>query len=176
MQFIPYKIQGITNKVIYKNIIKKQNAFIKDNSIVPVHDIEESDIRKCNKLIENTKYIQSMDTINESQTKSKYFMITTKSDYKHAVKEVKAMLKYIYPNRKENERQEYQSENTPIIHSNVSTYDQALMLFHEENPVPTQLSNRRLKMKFREQTPTTKRDAPKDVTFIDNEDPIPAEE
>ena len=157
-------------------MIKKQNAFIKENSLVPVYDIEERGIGKFNKLIENTKYIQSIERTNESQTKGKYFMITTKSDYKHVVKEVKAMLKYIYPNRKENERQEYQSENTPIIHSNVSTYDQALMLFHEENPVPTQLSNRRLKMKFREQTPTTKRDAPKDVTFIDNEDPIPAEE
>ena len=69
-------------------------------------------------------------------------MITTKSDYKHAVKEVNAVLKYIYPNRKEDERQDYQSENTPIIHSNVSTYTQALMLFHQENPVPTQLSKK----------------------------------
>ena len=33
-----------------------------------------------------------------------------------------------------------------------------------------------LKMQFREQTPTTKRDAPKEVTFIDTEDPTPAEE
>ena len=82
-------------------MIKKQNAFIKDNSIVPVHDIEERDIEKFNKLIENTKYIQSMETTNESHIKGKYFMITTKSDHKQAVKEVKAMLKYIYPNRKE---------------------------------------------------------------------------
>ena len=91
---------GYKNKDIYKNTIKKQNAFIKDNSIVPVHDIEERDIGKFNKLIENTKYIQSMETTNESQTKGKYFMITTKSDHKQAVKEVKAMLKYVYPNRK----------------------------------------------------------------------------
>ena len=157
-------------------MIKKQNAFIKDNSIVPVHDIEERDIGKFNKLIENTKYIQSMETTNESQTKGKYFMITTKTNYKHAVKKVKAMIKYVYHNREEDERQDYQSENTPIIHSNISTYTQALTLFHEENPVPTQLSNKRLKIQFREQTPTTKRDAPKEVTFIDTEDPIPAEE
>ena len=86
------------------------------------------------------------------------------------------MIKYVYHNREEDERQDYQSENTPIIHSNISTYAQALTLFHEENPVPTQLSNKRLKIQFREQTPTTKRDAPKEVTFIDTEDPIPAEE
>ena len=54
-------------------MIKKQNVFIKDNSIIPVHDIEERDIGKFYKLIENTKYIQSMETTNESQTKCKYF-------------------------------------------------------------------------------------------------------
>ena len=73
VQFIPYVIQGITNKDIYKNMIKKQNVFIKDNSIILVHDIEERDIGKFYKLIENTKYIQSMETTNESQTKCKYF-------------------------------------------------------------------------------------------------------
>ena len=41
-----------------------------------------------------------MESMNESQSKGKHFMITTKSDYTYAVKEVKAMLKYIYPNRK----------------------------------------------------------------------------
>ena len=81
-------------------MIKEQNVFIKDNSIVPVHDIEERNIGTSNKLIENTKYIQSTETTNEYQTKGKYFMITTKSDHKQAVKEVKAMLKYVYPNRK----------------------------------------------------------------------------
>ena len=54
VQFIPYRIQDITNKDIYKNMIKKQNAFIKDNSIIPVHDIEERDIGNVYKLIENT--------------------------------------------------------------------------------------------------------------------------
>ena len=39
-------------------MIKKQNVFIKEYYIVPVHDIEESVIRKFNKLIENIKYIQ----------------------------------------------------------------------------------------------------------------------
>ena len=115
-----------------------------------------------------------METTNESQTKGKYFMITKKSDYKHAVKEVKAILKYVYPDREEDERQDYQSENTPIIHSNLSTYAQALIFFHEENPVPTRLSKKRLKIQFREQTPTMKRDAPKEVTFIGTDDPTPA--
>ena len=90
--------------------------------------------------------------------------------------EVKTMLKYIYPDREEEERQEYQRANTPIIHNNVSTYAQALMLFHEDNPVPSNDSNKRLKMHFREQTSTSKRDAPKEVTFLDTDDPPPAEE
>ena len=59
-------------------MIKKQNAFIKENSIVPVYDIEERDIAKFNKLIENTKYVQSMELSNESSSKGKYFMIATK--------------------------------------------------------------------------------------------------
>ena len=50
------------------------------------------------------------------------------------------------------------------------------MLFHEDNPIPTKLSNKRLKMQSREQTPTTKLDAPKEVTFIDNEDQSLADE
>ena len=105
-------------------MIKKQNAFIKENSIVPVYDIEERDIAKFNKLIENTKYVQSMELTNESSSKEKYFMIATKKDYEKAVVEVKSMIKYIYPDREEEERQEYQRENTPIIHNNVSTYTQ----------------------------------------------------
>ena len=52
-------------------MIKKQNTFIKDNSITPVHNIEERDIVKLYKLIENTKYIKSMETTNESQTNKK---------------------------------------------------------------------------------------------------------
>ena len=86
------------------------------------------------------------------------------------------MIKYVYPEREEDERQDYQRENSPVIHSNVSTYAQALMLSHGENPVLIKLSKKLFKIQFREQTSTTKRDAPKEVTFIDNKDPTPAEE
>ena len=106
-----------------------------------------------------------METTNESTSKGKYVMITTTKYCKLAVKEVKTMLKYVYPEREEDERKDYQRENTPIIHSNVSTYVQTLMLFHEDNPIPTNNSNKRLKMQFREQTPTSKRDAPKKSPF-----------
>ena len=63
-------------------MIKKQNAFIKENSIVPVYNIKERDIVKFTKLIDNTKYIQSMETTNKSTSKRKYFMITTKKTVK----------------------------------------------------------------------------------------------
>ena len=103
---------------------------------------------------------------NESTSKGKYFMITTKKYYKLAVKEKRIM----------DERQDYQRENITLIHSNVSTHSQALMLFHEDNPVATKNSNTRLKMQFREQTSTSKRDAPKEVAFLDIDDPTPTEE
>ena len=59
-------------------MIKKQNAFIRESSIVPVYDVQEKDIGKLTKLIENSKYIKSIETTNESTSKGKYFMITTK--------------------------------------------------------------------------------------------------
>ena len=46
IQFIPYGIQGITNKDIYKTIIKKQNTFIADSFIIIIYDIEEHDLQK----------------------------------------------------------------------------------------------------------------------------------
>ena len=87
-----------------------------------------------------------MGTTNESQIKGKDVMITAKIDYKNIVKEVKTMIKYVYPDREEDERQNYRRENTHILHSNISTYAQVLMLFHNENSVPTNLSNKCLKM------------------------------
>ena len=90
--------------------------------------------------------------------------------------EVKAMIKYVYPERKEEERQDYQRGNKPVIHNNVSSYAQVLANFHDDTPVPTNNSNKRLKIQFREQTPTSKRDAPKEVTFIDTDEPTPAED
>ena len=86
------------------------------------------------------------------------------------------MIQYVYSNWEKDERQEYQRKNTPIIHSNVSTYAQSLMLFHDDNPVPPKLSNKRLTMQSQEQIPPTKRDTTKEVTFIDTEDLTPAEE
>ena len=51
------------------------------------------------------------------------------------------MIKYVYLDQEEDKRQEYQRNNTPIIYSNVSSYSQALMLFHDDKPVPLKLSN-----------------------------------
>ena len=82
IQFIPYGIQGITNKGIHKKIIKKQNALITDSSIIPIYDIEEHDLRKFNQLIERAIYIQDIESTHESITKGKYFIITTNTNYK----------------------------------------------------------------------------------------------
>ena len=49
IQFIPYGIQALTNKYIYKTTIKKKNAFIPDNSVIPV---PQRNIAKFIKLIE----------------------------------------------------------------------------------------------------------------------------
>ena len=82
IQFIPYGIQGTTNKDIHKTIINKQNSFITDSSIIPIYDIKERDLKQFKKLIETAMYIQDIEVIHESTTKGKYFLITTKSDYK----------------------------------------------------------------------------------------------
>ena len=79
IQFIPYRIQGITNNDIYKTIITKQNAFIFDSSIIPIYDTEERDINKLQKLIEISLYIQDIEQTHETKLKGKYFMITTKT-------------------------------------------------------------------------------------------------
>ena len=73
-------------------------------------------------------------------------MLRTKIDYKRTVKEVSKIVKFVYPDRKKTERQSYQRHATPIIHNNISTYAWALIKFHEENPAPTKLSNKRIKM------------------------------
>ena len=79
IQFIPYGIQGITNKDMYKTIIKKQNTFIANSSIILIYDIEECDIQTSKQLIEQTMYIQDIESTYESTTKGKYFLITTKN-------------------------------------------------------------------------------------------------
>ena len=99
IQFIPYGIQGITRKDIYKTIIKKQNSFIADNSIIPIYDIEEHDLRKFKQLIETIMHIQDIELTHESTTNGTYVLITTNTDYKKATIEAKYMLKYLYPNR-----------------------------------------------------------------------------
>ena len=99
VQFIPYGIQSITNKDIYKTIIQKQNAFIKDNSIIPVYDINEEDVKTFTKLIIDSNYIQDIEQTNESTQKDKYLLITRKTDYRKAVIEVNTMIIYIYPDR-----------------------------------------------------------------------------
>ena len=48
IQFIPYRIQ-VTNKDIYKTLIKKQNVFISDSSIISIYEIEEGDVNKFKK-------------------------------------------------------------------------------------------------------------------------------
>ena len=147
IQFIPYGIQGIANKDIYKSIIKKQNVVISDSSIILIYEIEEKDVNKFRKLIETSMYIQDIEGRYEFTLKGKYFLITTKTDYKKVLTEANVMIKYIYPNRTNKEFNiSRQRNNTPIIHTNVSTYAQALMIFHESNPVPSQSSHKRLKV------------------------------
>ena len=149
IQFSPYRIQGITNKDIYKTIIKKQNAFIAGSSIIPIYELEERDLNKFKKLIETAMYIQDIELTHETTTKGEYFLITTELDYKKASIEAKDMINDVYPSRATNNIQytnpQYES---PIIHNNVSIYAQTLMHFHESNPVPETSSHKRLTLQF----------------------------
>ena len=91
-------------------------------------------------------YIQDIELTHESTTKGKYFLITTKLDYKKASIEAKDTINYVYPNRATNNIQytspQYES---PIIHNKFPTYTQALIHFHESNPVLETSSYKRLK-------------------------------
>ena len=74
------------------------------------------------------------------------------------------MLKYVYPNRPTNDIQYSSPPNeSPIIHNNVSTYAQALMQFHEFNPVPEISSHKRLKLQFNEKSHSNKRNTIKEI-------------
>ena len=149
IQFISYGIQVITNKDIYKTVIKKQNAFISDSSIISIYEIEERDVNKFKKLIETSIYIQDIEETYESTFKGKYFLITTKTDYRKAFTEANDMIKHIYPDRtNKGFKISSQRNNTSIIHTNVSIYFQVLISFHESNPVPSQSSHKILKVQF----------------------------
>ena len=97
IQFIPYRIQGITNNNIYRTIIKKQNAFISDSSIIHIYEIEDRGVNKFRTLIHNSMYIQDIEETYESTSKGKYFLITTKAYYRKVLAEANGMIKYIYP-------------------------------------------------------------------------------
>ena len=71
-----------------------------------MYDINETNIGQFTKLIDNSKYIQSIESTNKSTSKGKYFMIITKKDYKLVVNEVTTMSKYVYPEREEDEIQD----------------------------------------------------------------------
>ena len=79
-----------------------------------------------------------------NQHKKEFFFITTKTDYRKAVVEVNEMIKYVYLDRETTTQRGRQQ--APIMHTNVSTYAQTLMNFDEANPVPTNSSNKRLKI------------------------------
>ena len=67
VQFIYDGIQDITNSDIYKTIIQKKNAFIRDNSIIPVYDIDKRDVGKIKKFINESNCIQDIELTNESK-------------------------------------------------------------------------------------------------------------
>ena len=74
------------------------------------------------------------------------------------------MLKCLYPNRTSTDIQYSSQQNEdPIIHNNVSIYAQALMKFHESNPVPETSSHKRLKLQFNKKSNSTKRHSSKEI-------------
>ena len=93
--------------------------------------------------------------------------MTTKTDYRKALTEANDMIKYIYPDRFNREYNNYNQKSNPlIIHSNVSTYAQALTNFHESNPVTTQASQKRLKLQFNSISISEKRTYTREVPLL----------
>ena len=66
-------------------------------------------------------YIQHIEETYESTSKGKYFLITTKTDYRKVLTEANDMIKYIYPDRVTTElKTSIQRSNIPIIYNNAS--------------------------------------------------------
>ena len=73
------------------------------------------------------------------------------------------------------------------MYTNGSTYTQTLMNFHEANPVPKTMSNKRLKIRLNDDTLSSKRNSTLDettptlpphnktITFLDSDNSTPAE-
>ena len=113
-------------------------------------------------------YIQEIEETYESTSKGKYFIITTKTDYRKVLAEANDMIKYIYSDRTNKEFNiSSQRNNTPIIHTNVSTYSQGLMIFHESNPVQSQSSHKRHQVRFNSKAISEKRNSNPETPPID---------
>ena len=96
------------------------------------------------------------------------------------------MVKYIYPDHElQTKRERIQA---PIIHTNVFTYTQTLMNFHKAHPIPTNSSNKILKIRFQDETMLSKQNLNSDdsvpfylfshkktITVIEIDRPTPAE-
>ena len=67
------------------------------------------------------------------------------------------MIKSVYPNRDIQTQRE--RKQAPIIHTNIFTYTHTLMNFYEANPAPTDLSNKRLKIRLNDNTMSSKRNS-----------------
>ena len=97
--------------------------------------MNDEDVDKFSKLIKESKYTQDIEQTNESTQKGKYFFNYNKTEYRKAVVEVNDMIKYVYSDRKTTTQRA--RPQAPIMRTNVSTYAQTLMNFHEANPVTT---------------------------------------
>ena len=99
IQCIPYGIQSITNKNIYKTIIKKQNAFISGSSTIPLYNGEERNINKFKQLIEIWMYVQDW-TNSWIYNKGRVFPNYYKDWLQKSNDWSKIHVTYIYLNRK----------------------------------------------------------------------------
>ena len=74
------------------------------------------------------------------------------------------MLNYIYPNRKITDTNQLsQRNNIPILHTNVSTYAQALIQFNDSNPVPETSWHKRLNLQSNEKYISTKNNSTQEI-------------
>lgn len=73
-------------------------------------------------------------------------MITTKKYYRKGLNEVNEIIKYIYPDRPTQTHSVRKIYYESIIHRNVSSYAQALVIFHDASPFRELSFNKNLKV------------------------------
>ena len=119
IQFVPYGLAQVAGEQVYKQQIVKQNTFLHNLAIIPVHNID-SDIMYSEIIPESRKIglIKGFEPTFLSDTRGKWLLVTTKSmkaraqaSFDDILRDCSILMNTLYPP----ERVSKANNNTDII-------------------------------------------------------------